>query len=107
MKPSHLCLFLAVGLLPASSFAQEDRGLDISSFTCGQYIDKVIELQKTDPQAAGVLTYWVFGYASRVSNNSKITKLVYLRFNKSLAEYCKRDWNQPILKAIASVPVGN
>jgi hypothetical protein len=106
MKQLSLCLLFAGVVWSANSSAQADAGLNLTGFTCGQYIDKVLELQKQDPQAAAVLTYWAFGYASQVNKNSNVSKVLYIKFNQSLAERCRNNWNEPILAAIASVRFG-
>jgi hypothetical protein len=100
-KLRDFCYLLLLSmLLPMKAAAQTDYGFDVDKFTCVEYFDKVSQLHKTNKQTASLLTYWLFGYVSGIQNSGKMFQSRYLEFNKSLANYCKKNPNELLLVSV-------
>ena len=91
-------LILACGLLflPGKALAAGDD-IDMGKISCKEFIDsKESEME--------MMLFWIDGYMSAKSNNTVMSQEWMEKLGTHLANYCNKNPNKTIMKAMKAMP---
>jgi acid stress chaperone HdeB len=91
-----LALVVAAGAALFAAPASAQVVIDMSLITCKQ----MLEMEKSDPDTAALVTWWMGGYFSATKNLTTIDLRYAKRNIEKVSHYCKKMHNSTLMEAI-------
>jgi len=82
---------------------KRDKPMDLTTLNCATWEPRHVELARTDPESAGTLMMWLFGYSVGQSGSHLFDAGGVARFTSALEARCTQHPDDSVFDALAAV----
>jgi len=95
----------SASLLEAVTSVQpkRDNPMDLTTLTCETFESRHVELNRTDPESAGTIMMWVFGYSVGTSGSHLFDASGLNNFTLALQTRCTQHPDESLYDAVAAL----